>query len=362
MGRLRSGDVRVRCEIPLTIKLVRRIVMNGSADNPLDSTDQSHHGIPKSNDRRSDLFRREALKHYYGTRSEGDILRISPRWTDIVYWFLLAAFIVALAYGIFGHLNEYASGPAVVCLSDHTEVNALKHGTVESVHVGPGVRVKKGDVLIRFHSMVEQDQLDRLNAEFELELVRMLRDPQNSDAKAALARLRADKVFAKAQLEECIVRAPREGIVHDIRIRAGQPMNAGDRILSIVHGNVSYKLVAFIPGHFRPLLRVGQSLRLEVKGYSHAYVNLTMTHVGDEVIGPYEARRFLGPEIGDAIPIAAAVVLVEAELRDTMFESEGKLYPYFNGMQGMVDISVRDESVIVALFPGLRRLTEKIHD
>ena len=40
---------------------------------------------------RDDLFRDAALRaHYSGRGSHGDLLRISPGWTNWIYWLLVA--------------------------------------------------------------------------------------------------------------------------------------------------------------------------------------------------------------------------------------------------------------------------------
>ena len=73
-------------------------------------------------------------------------------------------------------------------------------------------------------------------------------------------------------------------------------------------------MVAFLPGEDRPLLKRGMPLRLEVQGYRYAYQQLTVDSVGDEVVGPAEARRYLGDEIADAVQFTGPVVKVEAHL------------------------------------------------
>ena len=76
-------------------------------------------------DRSTDLFRAEALRHHQeGHRGGGDILRISPEWIPAAYRLLLVVLAAAAAYGTFGTLTEYATGPAVVRVEGRTHVTS----------------------------------------------------------------------------------------------------------------------------------------------------------------------------------------------------------------------------------------------
>jgi hypothetical protein len=99
-------------------------------------------------------------------------------------------------------------------------------------------------------------------------------------------------------------------------------------------------------------------LRLELRGYQYMYQHLEVTSVSNEVIGPGEARRYLGEEIADAVPLDGPVVLVAARLPSPTFEVEGKVRRYHDGMWGQAEVRVRAERVLVALVPALRVLFE----
>src|SRR4051812_17398639 len=68
---------------------------------------------PDMSDRPTDLFRAEAISyHDRGAQGGGNVLRISPDWIPAAYWLLLAVVAAGAAYGTFGMLTEYATGPA----------------------------------------------------------------------------------------------------------------------------------------------------------------------------------------------------------------------------------------------------------
>src|SRR5690349_22788361 len=61
----------------------------------------------------STIFREEALEyHVRGNRTQGDLLRIAPRWIDWTYWLLVAVCVASSTDMVFGRINEYATGVA----------------------------------------------------------------------------------------------------------------------------------------------------------------------------------------------------------------------------------------------------------
>jgi membrane fusion protein (multidrug efflux system) len=261
---------------------------------------------------------------------------------------------------VFGRVSEYASGPAVLRIAGHTELTARAEGTVEEVRVLPGERVGEGQVLVRFYSDTERAEVERMRSEFDLQLVRVLRDPRDEDARAAAAAIRPQLVLAQSRLQQREVTAPHDGTVHDVRIRPGQRLSAGDLVVSLVREDRELELVALLPGRSRPLLAPGMPLRLRVQGYAHAYVDLSIAEVGEEVVGPDAVRRYLGAEVGDAVRVDGPVVMMRAVLPSRTFRSDGREHDLFPGMQGTAEVPVRRESVLLALLPGLRGLRERL--
>jgi membrane fusion protein (multidrug efflux system) len=302
------------------------------------------------------LFRKEALEHHMGYQHEGEVLRLTPRWTAWTFGLLVSVFVVALAYAILGTMDEYATGVAIVRVDGRAEMTAKQAGIVASVDVQPGQRVTAGQVLVRFHGDVAE--LERLDQEFELQLMKALTNPADEGAHQSLTGLRSSRDLARARLEEKILRAPEAGVVSDVRIRAGQSLQPGDPVLSIITSDAAFRVVAILPGQYRPRLRPGMKLRIEMTGYHYAYREIVIETIGDEVIGPAEIRRTLGPELGDTLPIAGPVVLVTAKLPTRSFTAQGREYAYFEGMQGRAEARVGTESIAAALIPGLKAFFE----
>ena len=305
----------------------------------------------------SDLFRKEALDYHQGTaEAGGSVLRLSPAWLRYSYWLLVTVAVGGAIFATVGTVHEYAEGPAVVRVVGRTDLTVKAAGTVSSVEVTPGQRVAAGTVLVRFYTAQEAGELDKINKEFHLQLIKTLRDPSDKLARQAITSILSQRDLAEARLEERTVRAPHAGIASDIRIRPGQALLPGESILSLIGEQTRFTLVAMLPGRYRPMLRPGMPIRLELSGFKYEYQNLSIDSVGNEVVGPAEIKRFLGQELADTVVIKEPVILVQARLPKSTFVTDGKTFSYYDGMQGVADARVRAESVLVTMVPGLKAL------
>lgn len=322
--------------------------------------DSTNEGMPAAA-----LFREEAVEyHQVGLRSEGDVLRVDPGWMRWTYRLLVTALVAGLLFSVLARIREYASGPAVVRLAGRSDLTATADGTVSQIAVAAGQRVAAGQMLVRFYGAREAAELARIDNELELQLVNRLRDPGDAGAEQALISLRAQRELARSNLAEREVRAPAAGVVSDLRVRVGQRIMPGQTLLSLARGpqgagaQAQPQVVALLPGEFRPLLKPGMPLRLELQGYRYAYQHLVVDSVGDEVVGPEEAQRYLGEEVAGAVQITGPVVRVEAHLTSDTFEAEGRVRRYHDGMWGKAEVRVRSEPVLVALIPALKAVFE----
>jgi multidrug efflux pump subunit AcrA (membrane-fusion protein) len=300
------------------------------------------------------LFRAEAVDSYSSGQSEGQVLRASPVWLDRTYSALVAMVVLGLTYLCTGSIGEYARGPAVIVRADTTDVTTRTPGTVARVMVVPGQRVDEGQLLTTFHAEAEQAELARARREFELALARFLQEPADAGVRSALSSLRVQRELAEKRLAERSVRAPRAGVVGDVRIRPGQYLAPGESVVSLAGEHARFSVIAVLPGEYRPRLSPGMPLRLELRGFRFHYQNLIVDSIGEQTIGPNEIRRFMGPEIADTVHFDGAGVLATLALPDGQFQARGGKHPYHHGMQGTAELRVSSQRIIFLLFPALR--------
>ncbi len=310
-----------------------------------------------SNQGPNDLFRAQALEHHARGEQEGDVVRYELRWSSWAYGLAAFAALVGLVFCCFFNVYEYASGVAVVRVDGKRMVTATSPGSIEAFDVNPGEFVEQGDILIRLHDSEEMAELRRLTTEFNLQLVRVMLSPGDATAKQSLGNLKGLRDRAAARADERLVRAPISGFVGDVRIRAGQHVAAGDVLFGIAPKEANVYVLAVVPGDYRPMLQHGQPVRFTLSGYPYEYQSLTLDTVGETVIGATEVQRFLGQELFDAVHMGTgAKVLVTAKLTSRTFKSEGQEYTFFDGLNGGVEIRVRNEPLIVTLVPALKVL------
>ncbi|MCK4342137.1 MAG: hemolysin D [Phycisphaerae bacterium] len=326
------------------------------------------------NEQQTSLFRREAVEHHASVgRSRGDLLRITPSWTRWTYWLLLLIVVGGLLYTVLGTVPEYAEGPAVIW-RERTFVTATAAGTVAAIKVQAGDPVEAGHLLIHFHDAEELAEYKQLEHAYDLQLINNLRDPLDQATRQELKRLRTQRELAAARLDERCVRAPRAGMVGDIRIRAGQHFMPGDILLTLLPdderdsdeqrrtrksdatGTIGPRVVAMLPAHYGPLLEKDMIFRLELTGFPNIEAEAEIDSVGQAALGPGAIRRYLGTEIADAVSVQGPIVLVHARLKENEFEIDGKHCRFGHGMQGLAAISVRTERIVYTLIPGLKEL------
>ncbi len=301
-------------------------------------------------------FNEEAVLHHRGAQTQGEVLRITPRWMGWVFRLVVLLVVTAAAYSIVGTAHEYAGGPAVVRMAGRLELTARSEGLVTAIAVKPGQHVAEGDVLVTFDGTDETNDRDRVRKEFDLQLMKVLQNPEDAQARQALTTLRAEREQTEGRVLQRTLRAPRAAVVGDIRIRAGQKLSPGQVALTLVDDGAPASVLVLLPGHARPMLQRGAPLRLAMNGYPYEYRDLTITSVGDELVGPAAVSRYLGTELADTIAVSGPVVIVEARLPTRSFEVDGKSYAYFDGMQGKAEARVRTRSILVTIFPALETL------
>ena len=306
-----------------------------------------------------DLFRAEALASYAAqSESRPAVLKLQARWTAWAYWLVLCAVAAFLIFAAVGTVNEYASGPAVIDAAGCTELCAVEPGVVEELAVAPGERVPAGATLVRLHEAAEVAEYERSTSRFDIELVRYFRTPGDPEVRDRLSEVRVQRDFARARLEGRSMKAPHRGFVGDLHVRPGQKVDRGDRLMSLCDDQARFSVVALLPGSYRPQLQKNMPLTIELDGYEHSRQQLTIDQVGTDVIDAVAAWRYVGHEPNAQAQLAEPVVLMKSQLAGLSFSHGGHTYHYHEGLRGRVEVPVRRESILVALFPALKYFSE----
>ena len=305
----------------------------------------------------AELFRPEALAaHREGVSAEGDPLVSAPRWTKGAHFIVLLCVLALIAFGILARVGQYATGPAIVVSSGHRDVTALQGGVLSRILATPGDQVRQGDIVAELSADAERADLARVQNDLDRELAARLRDPTDTNLEQRVAALAVELQRAKERLQEKLIVAPEHGRIGDLRSSEGQAVQPGQVVVTLVTGNENPKVRAFVPGRHRPAIEVGQELILDVEGFAHASQHLTVDAVGDEVLGPTEIGRIIGPQLADAIQVGGGMVMVEAELSTDTIEADGQVWTLHDGMTGKADVELEKERVVFALFPRLKDL------
>jgi multidrug resistance efflux pump len=304
------------------------------------------------------LYRGEALEAHRSRGHEGVPVHLTPGWVRRTYPILIVTLLAALAISIFITVPTYSTGQGMVVLQG-TAVTAPAPGTVDQVLVQQGDRVRAGQVLAKLHAANEEAELELARTELENLLVQYMQDQTDEQVKKAVASAAARAERSQAAVEARVVRARKDGVVQDRRIQVGQPLNAGDHVLTIVEPDTWPEIIAFLPGKDRPRLRNGQTLQVELGGYKKIRELATITSVGNEVVGGNEAARFLGATQADALKLQGMQgnnwVIVKARLPSRTFQTDHRTYHYFHGMQAVTEVKIQSKPFLVTLLPALEK-------
>jgi membrane fusion protein (multidrug efflux system) len=306
------------------------------------------------------LFRPEAIEHQRARGLRSELITLDERASAWGFRLLCAGMLAVAAFIAWGRLNEYASGPAFVQLDGRTALTASGAGLVTSVLVKPGDQVKAGDELVRFHDSDEVAELQAAVKEFDSQLAKLLLQPDDAVTREALVSLRSRRVLAEERHARRAVRAPHAGIVGDVRVREGQVVEPGMRMIDLQGSATSATVTALLPGRYRPLLHAGAKLRFEIDGFHLLTHELRIQQVGAQIVGPAEAARFVGRDLADAFSISGPVVLVQATLPRTSFVMEGQNYDFATGMLGKAEAVVRNEAIAYSFLPSLKQWSERV--
>jgi membrane fusion protein (multidrug efflux system) len=316
--------------------------------------DHARRRAESASDQKS-LYRPEALASQRARGTEGSLIEISPRWVRRAYPISVGLVVIGLIAGGVARVPTWSSGAAVVTI-EGLEVTAPAQGTVDAVAVEPGQAVHAGDVLVRLGAVDESAELELAQTEYDNALTSFLFDPADESSRSQLGSAEARRQRAQVRADARVVRAAHDGVVSDVRVRAGNALLPGDHILTLVAPGAEPIVIAFLPGQDRPRLRTGMTLQVDLRGYNKVREPAVIVEVGTEVIGPTEARRTVGAQVADSLKLEGPVVIVRARLPARTFVADNHRYHFHDGMVGTGEVEVESKPFVVTLIPSLEKL------
>jgi len=229
-----------------------------------------------------------------------------PRVMRVIFYMILFALVIGVAFLIYVPWVQTTSGPGVVTTLSPNErkqdINALVPGRIEEWYVRDGSSVKQGDPIVRIAD-IDPNLIERLQAEraqlalqlqaaqsalatariderrsrelfeaglaarrdFEQAQIRIAeREGQVAAAQAALNR--ADVNIARQSVQ--IVRAPRDGFIQSLNAGdAATVVKAGDVLATFVPDGAQRVIEIFIDGRDVALVRPGDQARVQFEGW-----------------------------------------------------------------------------------------------
>ena len=301
------------------------------------------------------LFRQQAVEFHRGGSLRGDVLHITPAMFGAVQWLLAAITAVGLVFVASAQVRSYAVGPAVVLMEQRHAVGTDRAGVIRAIFVQIGQQVRAGQVLLSLSATSEEAELAALERQLDDQLVQLLREPDDRTAREAVLTLRARTALARATLERSDLRAPVAGRVVDLRARVGQAVVPGVPLLAVQALTQGADIVMLLPGADRPRIHTSMPVCLRIQGYERARLELQVSRVDEQVIGPAAALRAVGEELAGALETTGPTVLVYAHLAQTVFRAGHASYQLHHGMLARGELAVERQPLLFAWFPSLER-------
>ena len=144
------------------------------------------------------------------------------------------------------------------------ELNSETEGRIESIGAKRGLRLEKGDVILRLDMRDRNARLEQTRAsvnehrtayraQLELKSQGYVSETQIAETLAKLEAAKADLIRAKLDLEYMLIRAPFDGVLQERDVEIGDFVRAGDPVATfvdntsiIVSGTISEQDVGFV--------------------------------------------------------------------------------------------------------------------
>ncbi len=198
-------------------------------------------------------------------------------------------------------------------------------------------------------------------AEADLEAART----QATTAESQLADARARLALARKQLDQTALRAPFAGVVSERPIDAGDVVQPGTAVVSVVDPT-SMKLEASVPAQYLQNLKLGQSVSFEVRGYPgrvfegrirriapivdpatrQVGITVSLPNAGGDLVGGLYAEGRVEAERAEGLIVPSSALMESGGPPSVLRLKQGK------AEQVPVQVGLRDERAEMVIVSG----------
>jgi membrane fusion protein (multidrug efflux system) len=269
--------------------------------------------------------------------------------------------VVATIFAVFVKVPTYSTGSAVIVFEGSTSVTSTAGGTVEKVFVKDNEAVKKGDPVLRLNSPDEIAQLAAAETTWRDNQIQFLFDQTDAQVTKQLADAANNRDHAVARLEARTVRAPRDGVVANLHVKEGVPVQPGSYVMQITDENSEIEVLAFLPSKDGPRIRSNMGVQLELDGYTKARAIGQITHIQSDAVSGSEAAKLGGDMLAESIAkelgasLSVSWIAVRARLPERTFKSGHNTYRYHHGMHAKAEIKIQSKPFVATLLPAIEK-------
>jgi biotin carboxyl carrier protein len=307
------------------------------------------------------LYRGEALEAHRTRGQEGVLVQLSPAWVKRAYPLLIITIVIASIFAVFVNVPTYSTGSAVIMFEGSTSVTSMVGGTVDKVFVKNNEAVKKGDPLLRLNSPDESAQLTAAETTWRDTSIQFLFDQTDAQITKQLAEAANNRDHALARLEARTVRAPRDGVVANLHVKEGVPVQPGGYIMQITDEDSEIEILAFMPSKDLPRIRSDMGVQLELDGYTKGRPIGKITHIQVDAVSGPEAAKLGGEMLAESIAKELGAgkslswIAVRARLAERTFKSGVNTYRYHHGMHAKAEIKIQSKPFLATLLPAIEK-------
>ena len=160
-------------------------------------------------------------------------------------------------------------------------LSAEMSGKIDGLPIVEGVRVKAGDSLVSFDCSIQQAQLQK--AETELAVARNNRKGSERmaelnaigsvelvNAQLGERKARADIAYLQATIDRCVIKAPYDGSIGDLNVRAQEFVQAGEPLVEILD-DTQLQLEFIVPSNWLSWLKPGFAFEVFLEDTNQIY-------------------------------------------------------------------------------------------